>query len=258
MKVEVFIPYFNHEKYILDAVSSVKTPKNRNWEISIKIVNDGSDYNKLLRIIDTKQFNLNVQIYDSPNIGAFAQHLKAIKESKADILFFLNSDDTYHENRIEYFVNALKSYTHTWAYSDVNVINQNPYMINHEQYISGILAYQSEFKSTNRLFKDNSLITTGNLVLKNPVYYANVIPHFRFDNLHDWYMARNLAMIGNPVYIPLKLYNYRIHDSNTFSRNLSESQVESRLLHFVEQQAIALGYFGVTNDQRSKNGKEVK
>jgi cellulose synthase/poly-beta-1,6-N-acetylglucosamine synthase-like glycosyltransferase len=248
VKIEVFIPYFDHEEYILDTVSSVKIPKDKNWEVSVKIMNDGSDYKKLLNKIGTKKFELNVEVYDSPNIGAFAQHLKAIKESKADILFFLNSDDTFHENRIEYFVKALENQNNAWAYSDVNVLNKNPNMINHENYVNEILTSQRDSKSTNSLFNHNHIVSTGNLVFKNPSHYANVFSHFKLDNVHDWYMARNLAMIENPVYIPLILYNYFIHYSNTFSKNLIESHVEANVLHFVEQQVIALGYFGLTND----------
>jgi glycosyltransferase involved in cell wall biosynthesis len=249
MKIEVFIPYFNHEKYILQTIASVDNCSNRNLDIVIKIVNDGSNYKNLIKKLDSKFFNLNIQVNDSLNIGAFAQHLIAIEESEADILFFLNSDDTYHEKRIEYFVNALNELPHAWAYSDVNVINKNPQIVNHEEYINEILAHQRELKSTSRLFNHNHMISTGNLVLKNPKYYANIFSHFRLDNVHDWYMARNLAMIENPVYIPLKLYNYFIHNANTFSKNLVESHVEGKLLHFVEQQVIALAYFSLDDHQ---------
>jgi len=247
MKIEVFIPYFNHEEYILQTIASVDNCSNRNLDIVIKIVNDGSNYKNLIKKLGSNFFNLNIQVNDSLNIGAFAQHLIAIKESKADILFFLNSDDTYHEKRIEYFVNALNELPHAWAYSDVNVINTNPKEVNYEGYLNKILTHQSDSKSTSRLFEHNHMISTGNLVLKNPKYYAKIFSHFRLDNVHDWYMARNLAMIEDPVYIPLKLYNYFIHDANTITNNLFESHAEGELLHFVEQQVIALGYFGLGN-----------
>jgi glycosyltransferase involved in cell wall biosynthesis len=48
MKIEVFIPYFNHEKYILQTIASVDNCSNRNLDIVIKIVNDGSNYKNLI------------------------------------------------------------------------------------------------------------------------------------------------------------------------------------------------------------------
>lgn len=94
------------------------------------------------------------------------------------------------------------------------------------------------------------MISTGNLVLKNPRFYANMFSLFELDNVHDWYMVRNLAMIEEPVYIPLKLYNYRLHESNTISNNIAKSAIEGKIVQFIEQQVIALGFFGLDYKDR--------
>lgn len=245
MKIEVFIPFYNHEKFILNTVKSVINCQRKNLNVSIKIVNDGSDLNKLLEILKDVSLEINLEIHDSTNKGAFFQHIKAIRSSTADFLFFLNSDDTYNKNRIEYFVNILQDFEHAWSFSDVQVINESKIRTDYQEFIDHILEIQKENKSSTNLFKYNQVISTGNLVLKNPRYYSNIFSEFRLETVHDWYIARNLAMIENPVYVPVKLYNYQLHESNSITINKIESHEEGKILHFIEQQIISLGYFGL-------------
>jgi hypothetical protein len=199
----------------------------------------------LIRKIQSKDFKIKLEVFDSQNRGAFFQIIDAIKSTDAEILFFLNSDDSYHEKRLEYFVHSLSEYPHAWGFSDVQVLNSATNKSKYENHLNNILDFQKEKKTSNNFFQHNYMISTGNLVLKNPRYYANMFSLFKLDNVHDWYMVRNLAMIEEPVYIPLKLYNYRLHESNTISNNIAESDIEGKIVQFIEQQVIALGFFGV-------------
>jgi glycosyltransferase involved in cell wall biosynthesis len=79
MKIEVFIPYFNHEKYILQTIASVDNCSNRNLDIVIKIVNDGSNYKNLIKKLDSKFFNLNIQVNDSLNIRSTPNRHRGIR-----------------------------------------------------------------------------------------------------------------------------------------------------------------------------------
>lgn len=240
MDIEVFIPYFNHDKYVIKSIESIKSLQVKENNFMIKIVNDGSNYREINNLIKKNKFAFDVRLENSINRGSFYQIISSLKSTNADLLFILNSDDEFDENRIDNFTNAMRDKHHAWGFSNVQVCNEGYPDKEYESFLNKILDLQQICKNTTNLHLDNYGISTGNLVFKNPKYYSNLFQHFKFDMIHDWYMFRILSILENPVYLPDKLYRYRLHNSNTINQSKIVGDVEGNILQYIEKQLISL------------------
>lgn len=94
--VSVIIPVFNTEKYILNALDSVFSQDHQNIEVIV--VNDCSTDNTLNLL---KEYKKKIKIISlEKNKGqSFARNI-GVKESKGDIIGFLDADDIWPENHI--------------------------------------------------------------------------------------------------------------------------------------------------------------
>ena len=100
-KATVIIVNFNNAKYLSKCVNSILRQDYKNKEIII--VDDNSSdnsieiikkYIKRVKLIKNKK-KTGISFYDQMN----AYHL-GYKKSKGEIIFFLDSDDFFHKNKI--------------------------------------------------------------------------------------------------------------------------------------------------------------
>ncbi len=105
MKASVVIANYNNAKYIGDCISSLKSQTYNNVEM---IFYDDNSKDNSAEVI--KKFE-NVKVIENnsqTNFGSFNQmnaFKNAIELSTGDIIFFLDSDDFFHKNKIEKIIN---------------------------------------------------------------------------------------------------------------------------------------------------------
>ncbi len=130
MKTSVVIANFNSEKYIEQCINSLKSQTYKDLEIIF--FDDNSSDNSLNKI---KKFS-NVKVIENKiqtNYGSLNQ-LNAFKESinhsTGELIFFLDSDDYFHEKKIETLVNYFKNNDKTKIVFDlpINVYENSNYI----------------------------------------------------------------------------------------------------------------------------------
>jgi len=133
MKITAIIPTYNRKKFILKALKSIQNQTIKVDEIII--VDDGSTDNtkEILQDLDIKY------IYQNNNGVSSARNV-GITEAKNEWIAFLDSDDTWHETKIEKQVefhksnlNILLSHTNELWKRGEKIINQKK----HQQKPSG-------------------------------------------------------------------------------------------------------------------------
>ena len=101
MKASVVIANFNNAKYIQDCINSINSQTYNNIEI---IFFDDNSKDNSINVIE--KFN-NIKIIKNNiqnNFGSFNQmnaFKKSVGESTGDIIFFLDSDDFFHKDKIK-------------------------------------------------------------------------------------------------------------------------------------------------------------
>ena len=109
MKTSVVIANFNSEKYIEQCINSLKSQTYKDSEI-IFFDDNSSDnsLDKIKKFSNIKVIENKIQTkYGSLNqLNAFRE---SINQSTGDLIFFLDSDDYFHEKKIETIVNYFKN-----------------------------------------------------------------------------------------------------------------------------------------------------
>lgn len=96
--VSVVIPAYNREATILDSVNSVLRQSYKNIEVII--VDDCSTDGTVLRLSELVDKRVKVVRLEK-NSGACAARNKGIKESRGSFIAFNDSDDIWHNNKLE-------------------------------------------------------------------------------------------------------------------------------------------------------------
>ncbi len=95
MKISIVTVCFNSEKTILDTINSIKTQEFKDYE---HVIFDGGSNDSTLKIIK-ENIDEKMILYSERDEGLYDAMNKAISCSKGDFLGFLNSDDTYFNEK---------------------------------------------------------------------------------------------------------------------------------------------------------------
>ena len=123
--ISVIIPTYNSEKYIVNCIQSVLCQTDKNFEIII------IDNNSIDRTIEkVKQFNSKkIFIYYIKNNGNISKSRNlGINQSNGKWIAFLDSDDSWYNNKIEIFRYKMNNYefiTHPMHLCESEKIKKN-------------------------------------------------------------------------------------------------------------------------------------
>lgn len=98
--ISIVIPEFNHEQYLDNLLSSIKTDLN----IEVIIVDDCSpnESNIDIKEIIKKYNNLNIKlIKNEENLGLFSARRVGVNNSNADLIFISDADDTLQDHLLD-------------------------------------------------------------------------------------------------------------------------------------------------------------
>jgi teichuronic acid biosynthesis glycosyltransferase TuaG len=146
--VSVIVPVYNSEKYIKDAIESVLNQTYKNWEMIM--VNDCStDHSKeiIARYVALDQ---RIKCYDlEENSGAAAARNRAIELAAGRFLAFLDADDIWVSDKLEYQIHYMLQNGYAFTFADYELINDNgdslektiimPTSISYDEYLANTI-----------------------------------------------------------------------------------------------------------------------
>ena len=101
MKVSILIANYNNDKYIIDCINSLKKQTYQNIEI---IFFDDNSKDKSLYVVKRfSEVKLLINEKEKKIHGSFNQlnsYKEAFKKCSGEIIFFLDSDDYFHEEKV--------------------------------------------------------------------------------------------------------------------------------------------------------------
>lgn len=244
--VSIIIPVYNHEEYIVQALTSVLEQSYPNIEMIV--IDDGSKDRSPIIIEELIQkWNLNKRsgrkatFIKQANQGAHNAINKGLSLATGQFLTILNSDDYYASNRIEILIKALEKQKAEWGFTGVHGIDRNEKDLPLDHYWK--VWYETNvFNSCLQptigfqLLKDNMAVSSGNLFFSRYIYEK--VGHFKPLKLaHDLDFILRALLIAEPVFIYEKLYFYRMHATNTLHSvgHLLEHEKKAIYLDYLEQ-----------------------
>jgi glycosyltransferase involved in cell wall biosynthesis len=231
-RVSVIVPVYNHAAYVGEAVRSVDGQDHQDLEIVA--IDDGSTDGSAAAIVDlSRSVRHEMLPLAQPNRGAHAALNRGIGISTGDLVMFLNSDDRYLPRRVTTFVRTWERAGRPamfWGFSSVAFIDDDGDAVDPAERGMGRLSEYNHHATMaawvpELLHWHNVSLTSGNLVVTRELL-DRVGGFSDLSHVHDWDMVLRLLREVRPVVIPLPLYEYRLHGSNTFS-SISVEQSDS-------------------------------
>ena len=224
MKASIIIANFNNAKFIPECISSLNSQTYKDLEIIL--FDDNSKDNSIEEAEKFKNIKIikNKIQTDFGSINQINAFKKCVEISTGDIIFFLDSDDYFHENKIEKIINSFSKDNNKMIIFDLPIILKNQKKIKQKNitnifktywgYIHPTSCISIQKKFINNVFKSISndkylnvwldlrillfskYIDTYNIINENLTYYrvteTNVSSNFRKYS-KNWWIRRNEA-----------------------------------------------------------------
>lgn len=233
--VSLIIPSFNHQEYVQEAILSCFEQSYSNIEVIIS--DDKSNDNTVNVVNETLKLNkLNIPvkfIKNTKNLGSAININHAIKSSSGKYINILNSDDIFHKNRIEKFIQYANQNDYFWGFSGVQFkFEQNISKYNFLE-LMFYQAYIRNYPSISWGLLDlNFAMSSGNLFFSRKLF--DIIGGFAdLKYCLDWHFAVRASRLCEPHFLEENLYVYRIHSNNSFHDLDHLSQKESSVVRNV-------------------------
>ena len=140
--VSIIMPNYNASKYIDASIQSVLNQTYKNFELII--VDDVSTDNSVELIKKYKDKRIKLFINEK-NSGAAISRNKALREAKGKWIAFLDSDDTWEQNKLEDQLHFMERNNYDFTFTDYkicqdgiweNVIRTGPNKVNYRKLLN--------------------------------------------------------------------------------------------------------------------------
>lgn len=217
-------PCYNHSKYIIESLESIKKQTYPN--IHHIIVDDFSTDDSVAKIqkwIDENNYNCKF-IQHIENKGISYTLNESIDLAKGEFWTALATDDFIVPERTELFVNYMVAHPNTnMITSDCELVDENSEVIRLKEN-SFFLNYFYEHDQTRILdqFGSYETLLIGNYIPSSILLRRNIFKKIgKFDlnlKMEDWDMWLRISQISNIDFISQKLTYYRYHPNNTIRK----------------------------------------
>jgi len=227
--VTVVVPAYNHAKYIVEALDSVRHQTFTNWEMIV--IDDGStdDTWQVLQSYQKSVADPRIQILRQTNAGSHATINRGLAMSTTPYLSILNSDDAYTPNRLSRLLAISADVNQpVFIVTGIRLIDEDssPIAPGH-WWLSMYRDILEHWRSNQALYIENPAVQTllwGNLTVSTSNFFMSrevweqigSFKHLRY--IPDWDYALRVASELPHAFVfrpQEELMSYRLHGQNT-------------------------------------------
>jgi len=121
--VTIIIPYYKKKKFFKKTIKSVLRQTHKNFKIFL--IYDDVDKSELPFVKFTLRKIKNVKIiFNKKNLGAGYSRNIGIKKSNSRLIAFLDSDDTWHKDKLKKQIKFMKMKKVDFSFTDYSIIDK--------------------------------------------------------------------------------------------------------------------------------------
>ncbi len=122
--VTIIIPYYKKKKFFKKTIKSVLRQTHKNFKIIL--IYDDVDRAELpfVKFMLKKFKNVKI-IFNKKNLGAGYSRNIGIKKSNSRLIAFLDSDDTWHKDKLKKQIKFMKMKKVDFSFTDYSIIDKN-------------------------------------------------------------------------------------------------------------------------------------
>lgn len=218
ISVSVIIPTFNSEQFILNALECVNNQTVKPDEIII--VDDGSNDGTVKIVEDYMVRNgdkVKIILEKQENAGAGAARNRALALANGDWISFLDSDDTWHEDKISKVLAVIRNKP------DVDIIAHEGIITDIESGKRRVTRYFNVFDPNKALFPQlywSNFLVTSSLTIKKELLDSSGNFDTSLKNGQDYDLWLRLAKKGHLVYLDEPLTFYTDNRAGSVTNNV--------------------------------------
>jgi glycosyltransferase involved in cell wall biosynthesis len=254
--VTVVMPAYNHARYIVDALNSVRSQTFASWELIV--IDDGSTDTTWAVLNDyvASVADPRIQIFTQTNLGSHATLNRGLSMAKSPYLAILNSDDSYLPERLQHLVQVGDSVGgEVFISTGVRLIDQNGAPIIDSHWWQGMyrdlikhwhsMETQFDNPAVQALLWGNFTVSTSNFFFSRNIFeQVGLFKHLQY--VPDWDYALRAASEHPDAFVFLpadKLLNYRLHGRNTILGGALRNHAEAfRVLRIFQKKWVDSGH----------------
>ena len=247
--ISVVIPAYNAEQFLDETLESVLSQTYENWECII--VNDGSTDSTESIAKKWCEKDSRFRLTNKENGGLSSARNWGIKESKAEYIAFLDADDLYLPEYLEFCLKTLIEQDLDLVAPKMMDFKNRPNKISKNDNNEGYLFYG---KQGIRDFLYINQITVAILCKKSVLEAVGGFSwHDRAEDLHCWL---KILFAGYKIYRVRKYMAYhRIHQNSLSSGDYDCSKEVIKIIHSFKQKILDnnIDYYQYFNRWAKKN-----
>ena len=192
--VSVVIPTYNCKEYVCDAIDSALAQTYSNIEVIV--VDDGST-DETGEMLESRYGERIKYIYQR-NGGPASARNRAIKESRGELIAFLDADDLWMPDKLDQQIPAFKAETHLVGCCQQSESDGRTIEIGFDE-----LALKNRFSNSGVMVRRSALEQVG-LLDERPEFRA----------VEDWDMWLRLAKVGQLLLLQRNLIILRVTENS--------------------------------------------
>jgi len=211
--VSVIMPCYNMEKYISEAIMSVRQQTYPHWELLI--VDDASTDNTVNVIESHSQQDDRIRYTVKDHHSGIADSRnQCLQQAQGHYLAFLDADDIWHPNKLETQLRFMTKKQVGFTYSTYDCIDENGHSLNKSVKAAGNLDYEAYLR--------NTIIGCSTVMVNKDIVGDVVVPLFRTSE--DTATWLDILKKGHLAYaIDESLVSYRIRRKSASSNKFKAS-----------------------------------
>jgi len=213
--VSVIIPNYNYAQYVGDAIESVMAQTYNDFELII-VDNGSTDNSRLVLEGYEKKYAPQLKVVFQENRGQAGSRNRGIKESKGDLIAFLDADDVWMPNKLEEQVELFGNQDIGLVYSGFWLSDEKLNRIKVQK-----AKYRGDLLPLFATAGSEAIVRGGesNAIIRREC--IEVVGDFdeELDGSTGWDLYRRVASCYKIDYVDLPLMIYRNHGNNLTIRD---------------------------------------
>lgn len=234
MTISVLITSYNYEKYIKEAIESVRNQTFKDWELII--VDDASSDKSLDIIKEAAEKDNRIKVFcNKKNIGLTKTLQKALEFASGEWIGILESDDMWASDYLAQKIEVIHEHKDAGIiFNDVEIIGDDREV---KRFVESNRNFLKKFNYPRNMFWDmnlkNRIVTFSSVMIRKDLL-EQVSWNTPSDRLLDWWLYILLAYSNKFFYIDKKLTKWRIHSDSYINRKNSGKRIMTNVLAMIE------------------------
>jgi glycosyltransferase involved in cell wall biosynthesis len=204
--ISIIIPTYNHANLLREAIKSILDQSFTDWEAIV--VNNYSEDNTI-EVVESFQ-DSRIRLINFHNHGIIGKSRnEGVRQAKADIIAFLDSDDTWAHQKLEKVISFFR------RHPGVELVCHDEWVLLGNN-IKNIIKYGPYTDYQNLLFQKNCLSTSAVALRRHKfLELGGFSEDLRFAGVEDYDLWLRLARAGCTIaYLHEVLGTFRVHDQS--------------------------------------------